>query len=360
MRYYVVTRYWDYDLLKNSIVKGRDDIFRVLGELGLTPIEIPVMSDRNKLGPVKAMLNQLKIARSWNEALSCVKTGDTVVIHNPPSKRFLLYPSVVRRLRKRGVRIVLDISDLDQVVRQWYGVLKPLKCKIFEIIENSLLRNSDAVVAHNDVMKEYLTGLGIDPERIVARELFDYIMDTPPKRKVRTRDGAAVFAGELGADKAEFLKKLPDNYSFNLYGPNFDGEEKENVCYKGAFSAAELAEAVEGSYGLVWGGDSPDECRGSWGDAILYMNPHKASCYLAMGMPVIIHKDACIAPFIVRNGCGITVSALSEAACKINKLTDEDYLKMCENVEKVARMLRKGDFSRRAYTEALETAEVTS
>lgn len=357
MKYYVITRYWDYKLLKNSIVKGRDDIFRVLGELGLVPIEIPVMSDRDKSGPLKTMLKQLKLARSWNEALDCAGKGDTVVIHNPPSKRFLLYPSVVRRLRKRGVRIVLDISDLDQVVRQWYGVLKPLKCSIFKKIENSLLINSDAIVAHNDVMKDYLTDLGIDPERIVVRELFDYIMDAPPKRKVRTVDGAAVFAGELGADKAEFLKKLPDNYCFNLYGPNFDGEEKENVSYKGAFSAAELAEVVEGSYGLVWGGDSPDECRGSWGDAILYMNPHKASCYMAMGMPVIIHKDACIAPFIVRNGCGITVSNLSEAAGKINKLTDEDYLRMCENVEKVAARLRKGDFSRRAYTEALEIAD---
>ena len=61
----------------------------------------------------------------------------------------------------------------------------------------------------------------------------------------------------------------------------------------GSFLPDELPSALEGSFGLVWDGDSSKTCSGVFGEYLRYNNSHKASLYLASGFPIIVVGAIC-------------------------------------------------------------------
>ena len=73
--------------------------------------------------------------------------------------------------------------------------------------------------------------------------------------------------------------------------------------------------------------------------------------YLVANMPVIIWNQAAEADFVKKNGIGITVNSLHEITEKIEKISEEDYLKMNKAVQNIRVKLEKGNFLSKALNE---------
>ena len=65
-------------------------------------------------------------------------------------------------------------------------------------------------------------------------------------------------------------------------------------------------------FGLIWDGTGVDSCEGLYGHYMRFNSPHKLSLYVALGLPVIVWREAAIADFVLKQGIGVTVGNLLE------------------------------------------------
>jgi hypothetical protein len=114
---------------------------------------------------------------------------------------------------------------------------------------------------------------------------------------------------------------------------------------------------MEGSFGLVWDGETTQTCSGTYGEYLRINDPHKASLYLASGMPVIIWKEAALADYILKNGCGIAVDSIEEIPARVKELTPGEYETIRTNTIKIAGRLRGGRYTVRALGKVLSREE---
>ena len=185
---------------------------------------------------------------------------------------------------------------------------------------------------------------------------FDFLAE--PVQTKRTKGYSIVFAGNLA--KSKFLSSLdkmadPDLH-FNLYGPGLD--EKillyKNLSYYGVHKPYDMPSVVQGSFGLIWDGESIDSCTGVYGEYLRYNSQHKLSLYILSGLPVIIWDEAATAELVKQYKIGITVKHLNEIAEKINALSDDEYQQMQINMHPLAEMISKGECLRNAINEIMK------
>ena len=105
---------------------------------------------------------------------------------------------------------------------------------------------------------------------------------------------------------------------------------------------------------MVWDGPSAESCEGVFGEYLKYNNPHKCSLYLAAGLPVIIWKQAALAPFIVGNHLGFCVNSLDEIDSVLDKITDEEYKTISQNCRKIGEKIRSGYFLTKALRKIMK------
>ena len=202
---------------------------------------------------------------------------------------------------------------------------------------------------------------------IVVLGIFDYISDEKPtqnKETTKKEKYNIAYAGGFGEGKNSYIFDFDilenSKYNLKLYGLGFDAkkrkvsEENSVVFYQGAFPSDQIAYKIEADFGLVWDGISTEACSGDLGEYLKYNNPHKTSLYLLCGLPVIVWDKAAIAAFIVENNLGITVSNLKDLNAILERLTEEDYRTIKNNVLKVQEKVMKGQFVEMAVLKALE------
>lgn len=266
---------------------------------------------------------------------------------------FFQYPAVSEQLmgmfRKTvtadsyKIALVHDLSSIQ-------GLEKYSKTR-----EIDFLSIFDCLIIHNERMKDYVRGLGFKGNTVVL-ELFDYLHDANHEIQNHPFSNSISFAGNLG--KAQFLQDLDCiNCNWILYGVKGESDFSNltNVAYKGLLPSDEIQYLMEGDYGLVWDGDSVETCSGVNGEYLRYNNPHKLSCCIAAGKPVITWKQAAIADFIIKNKIGIVVESLKE----LNSLDlSEDYEEMKNNVMRIKSEIAEGKFLEKAINEALELGDL--
>ena len=266
---------------------------------------------------------------------------------------FFQYPAVSEQLMgmfekvvsKKAYKIALihDLSSIQGLVE--YDSDKEAK----------YLNIFDCIIVHNERMKRYALDIGYNGKTVIL-ELFDYLHDLSRQITDKPFSNSISFAGNL--DKAEFLQKVGTiNCNWLLYGSesDFDFSKIHNIAYKGVLPSDEIQYLMEGDYGLVWNGDSIDTCTGLSGEYLRYNNPHKLSCYIAAGKPVITWKQAAIADFIEKNHIGFTVESLEE----ISTIDLESgYTEMKSNVMELKRKIANGEFLQRAMMKAMESGEI--
>ena len=264
-----------------------------------------------------------------------------LILRNIFSNNLILqYPITHSRLLKLLPKnTIILIHDLN-------SIRDPKNKKNLKELDN--LKHFNYIICHNDKMKEYLVSHGINENYIYKNELFDYICN----KEVNVTDkfnNNIVYAGNM--TKSPFINQLDENklkYNICLYGQGIDTDINNKVLYKGKFQPEDLPQEWSGSVGLVWDGnfDESDENEG-FKNYTKYNNPHKLSCYIAAGLPVIVWKQAAVADFVLKNNIGYVISNIYD----INNIDFSDYAEKKKNVSVISERVRNGYYTQKVIDE---------
>lgn len=329
---------------RTASVKARYDVEAIFERKGLKAVDIDSKEAERKNGNLLSRLGwHFLVFSKWNKALSFLKDGDTLYIQFPIREHSFLQALCIRKLTKRGIKVILLIHDLEVLRLGKKRNISLLKRLRLTLEERKCLAYASVIIAHNHKMKHYVHNLGIDERKIISLQLFDYLTDIPMKPKDDSHKSEVIIAGNLNPDKAVYIYNLPSECRFNLYGIGFDDDCKDkNITYHGSYEPEELLDELAGGFGLVWDGTSVETCSGTYGDYLRINNPHKASLYLAAGFPVIIWSEAALADFITEHNCGILVDSLYDLQKALYDISAEEYQKMVDSAMRIGSQLRKG------------------
>lgn len=279
--------------------------------------------------------------------LFSIRKGDVVLLQYPVKKYFSFLCNYAH-LRK--AKTVALIHDLGSFRRKKLTVEK----------EISRLMHADYVIASNSIMRDWLVSNGYsNPTGQLG--LFDYRSKSAAQLHNKTNDKhRLVYAGALAMRKNSFLLQMAEcklSYELHIYG-NRSGlssmKDNDNIIFHSFTPADEFIENVEGDFGLVWDGDSLDNCTGNFGEYLRFNSPHKVSFYIRAGLPIIIWKHAAVASIIEKEDIGICIESLEELDEKLSSITPTRMAELRNNVMRVSDRLRNGDFLRTAVTKAIE------
>jgi glycosyltransferase involved in cell wall biosynthesis len=328
------------DKLHTASSKAINDCTRILVQQGYKDYNLNIKAPgRSYIGSI--LLQVFKLIFS-------IEAGSTVAIQYPllsGNKAFKYIMSVLRLKKVKFFCIVHDLDDLR------YG----LQDDSNRHNEIEILNCYDAIVVHNDVMKDWLNSKGIKAP-MVSLTIFDYLTEfrtKPVERRSPNHLRSIVFAGNLS--KSGFLYQLGAlaSWHFNAYGPNYQrekGSTVDNVAWRGSCSPEEILLNMDGAFGLIWDGKHIDQLDDMFGNYLRYNNPHKLSLYLAAGLPVIAPRQSAIASLIERHNIGILVDSLFEL--KDLKITTAEYLFYEQNVRKLSDRIKTGYYLTQAIIEA--------
>lgn len=353
----------NYYSLNGAGNKAKTDIECTLRQMGAVNLGLPTTFYDNKV--VAFILNLAGIVKM----MCCIGKGDMLLLQYPVKKYFSFLCDVAHR---RRARVVVVIHDLMSMHRK----------RITLATELARLSKADYIIASNEKMKQWLEEKGLQ-RPMGALGLFDYLdsqqqthpQPLPTGRGEGTstlatysppsREGSGVglprlvYAGALVMRKNSYLLELAnkaEHFDLHIYG-NSDGlpgieKEPHAICHP--FTPAdEFIRSAEGDFGLVWDGDSLDTCQGDFGEYLRYNSPHKVSFYLRAGLPVIIWREAAVAPIIEREGIGLCIGSISELEQLLERLSPEELATMKENVKRVSERLASGAFFAEAIKKAL-------
>jgi hypothetical protein len=268
----------------------------------------------------------------------------SVIALQYPDQRHL--SDIYTRIQQLGNKSVILIHDINEL-RGW------------ETWYPDILKTANVMIAHTRNMCEWIKHK-FNRNNIVELGIFDYLQDESSVSEYKKEDTVytIVFAGRLG--KADFLNELELSvamFSLKLFGNGITDNvrQKDFVDYKGVCLPDELPSKIRKfDFGLVWDGDSVNECTGQMGEYLKYNCPYKLSSYIASGLPVIIWDKMGMAPFVKKYNIGITVSSLLDLSATLSKISTENYAIMRRNAEYMQERLHKGEF----YEYALLKAEL--
>lgn len=264
------------------------------------------------------------------------------------------YDKITDRVMKKFAErnnIILIVHDVDSL-RSWEGTSSEQ--------EIAFLNRMKLLIVHNGRMVEELQRLGVK-RPMVELGLFDYLLPEGRQPEADRKLGREIaFAGNLY--KSKFLQSremsaLP--LQFNLYGLNFLKEKMgwDNVVYKGSYGSEEIPYQLEGSFGLIWDGESVDTCSGSFGTYMRYNNPHKMSLYIAARLPIITWKEAAIAEFVEGHNIGFSVECLQDIHSRLDELSSEEYQSYLKNLDDLQKKVIRGRYTKEAITESVAFLE---
>lgn len=354
MKYFTKEIWNEEGYQRTAGIKARDDVDTILEQNGYEGIEICVPAeDREKQSIPQKAGYHVKLYKIWEECLAPVGNGDVLVIQFPIVNHSVLLARCITKVRRRGARIILLIHDLEILRAAIRGSTSRKERIRLRLEEESLLKNCDGIIVHNRFMKRKLASMGIPAEKMEILGIFDYLIPEAGYAKAQ-KELPVVIAGALRPHKAGYAYHLPGESVFNLYGVGYEADPQDNVRYLGSFEPDRLPEVMEGSFGLVWDGETTKTCSGTYGEYLRINDPHKASLYLASGLPVIIWKEAALAEYMIKNGCGIAVGSIEEIPERVNSMTQEEYDAILANAMKISKRLRDGRYTQRALKKVLE------
>lgn len=310
--------------LKNAGPKAKDDIAKILHDsFGIKPFRIKTSSWRNPF------LKTIYFLKKIYYLLFIRNKSNLVVVQHPFSNDVRFVP------RKPNILIIHDIEGL----RSNDATLLKKEINIF--------KQYSFIIAHNDAMKDFLVSNDIQPDCIYTLGLFDYLCskepNTPDVKKDKAKSGSPSIAYSGNLDKSIFLRELPDNHAFSLhvYGNGRHALSDKSIIYEGAYAPSILPNILKEDLGLVWDGAADEsDSESGFKNYTRYNNPHKLSCYLAAGIPVIVWRQSAVAKFVNDNKIGYTISSIKD----IDSLDLKDYSRIAANVSVFKEKTRSGHF----------------
>jgi hypothetical protein len=319
--------------------KAIDDCTQILVQSGYKNYNLTIDGSRGfYLGNI--LLQVLKLIFN-------IEAHSIVAIQYPLLSGNKVFKYIIALLRIKKVRFFCIVHDLDDLR---YG--RPDNQNGGTEIQ--LLNCYDAIVVHNEVMKDWLNSNGVKVP-MVSLTVFDYLTASEvrhPAPLSRVELQTIVFAGNLS--KSNFLYKLGglSHWHLKVYGPNYETEKGavvDNLHWKGSFSPEEILVEMDGAFGLIWDGEHVDQLDDRFGNYLRYNNPHKLSLYLAAGLPVIAPRQSAIASLIKSQGIGMLVDSLVEL--KDLQISAAQHRSYRQNVLKLSVKIRTGYYLNNAISE---------
>lgn len=239
----------------------------------------------------------------------------------------------IMKLSKNKIGVI--ISDLDYIRNEGFkSTYKDIR----------FLKNFDYIIVHNDTMRDFLIKNGLDKKKLINQEVGNNLSDEfiVPKRMLSK---TLIFSGNL--TKSKFLFKFDNenivSYKINLYGIGFEKKDENKILeYKGSYSSEEIVKVLDGSFGLIWDGDSIEACSGLYGEYMKINNPSKFSQYIVAGLPIIAWKDAAVAKIIKKYNIGFVVNNLMEIDNILNNMDEKTYYDYLYNVMRLRKKVMIG------------------
>lgn len=328
---YIVSEKYSAELKTAGVLTVDNECF--LNSIGFSSIELGVFTKNSVIAKI------IRVCRVIKYAIIC-SPKSIVVFHFP--LRTTAFTWLQKILKWKGcisVAIIVDIDgfrDNDNALLQY---------------EMDLLAKFNFIIAHNETMclmlKKYIANVPL-----LSICLFDYAANNKKSNKQLTN----IVCIAANFKKAAFINGLHTipQIQFNLYGSKLDKglfNEHKNINYKGSFNHIDLVDKLEGSFGLVWDGDSIETCSAYY----QINNPHKLSLYIAAGLPLIVWYKCPFATTVVEQGLGFAINSLAEIYTIISKTTTQNYQQMVDNVEKYRLEVVDGFFIKKVITTILQS-----
>ncbi len=256
--------------------------------------------------------------------------GDAIVLFIHPlyarTNRLLL-----RSLIRKKIKTVCVVSDINSLRDETINFEK----------ETGYWKKVPYFIFQNEKMKE-LVEKKYGARTSIEAGLFDLLFEVKIPRRKKTN--TVVFAGNT--QKCPFVNDLNKikPIDWKIYSAHYL-PEYENVKHYFLQDEVSDKQPLEGSFGLVWEGDSIGDISNFRGRYLEFVSPLKLSNYLLLGLPVIIHKDAACAGFVRENKLGICVSSLTELPGLIGELSETEYNEMNANAAVFSEKLSNGYFT---------------
>lgn len=337
--------------------KARLDIDRVLAEMGFENIHFKLSNVTSKFlrrTKISYIIENVRDFCSWSNIQRQLSPGDVLIVQHPMSSTMVVY-NALRKLKEKHVKIILIIHDIYSLRDK-----EDLNNKYYQIRDFGITELCDAVISHNSHMTDVLVSHGIEKAKIMDLELFDYLYTNETERIFNSEDKRTlVVAGNLDVNKAAYvyeLGKCLKNAQLILYGRGFDSSaviQNGRTIYEGTLLADELPQKIHSGFGLVWDGTSIDSCNGNTGEYLKINNPHKASCNIASGLPLIVWSQSAMADIVKKYGVGLCVDSLRNIDEVLEQITDEQFEEMIANVLLLSSKVRTGYFIKTAVNKAL-------
>lgn len=322
--------------------KAKTDIETAIQQVGYRNIGMPQKRSSGKVYDFFYNLLGATLA-----ALRMPRKG--VLLLQYPTKKY--YSFYCRMAHLRGTKVITVIHDLGSFRRKKLTAEKEIR----------RLSHTDYIVAHTPAMRQWLLDQGYKG-KVGVLGIFDYFSATRNHKGAgRGKDGAysVIYAGGLARRKNMFIYDLApraEAFDFVLFGNGFQPDELQapapRLECRGFVLSDDLIASVDADFGLVWDGDSIDTCSGDFGVYLRHNAPHKVSLYLRSHLPVVIWKEAAMAPFVVDNGLGIAVSSLADLDSTLVAVTPEQYDAMRRNTLDASEKLASGHFVQTAVAQA--------
>lgn len=258
---------------------------------------------------------------------------DVIVLQMPMILKAAAYKFVPKE------KTILLVHDLDGLRYQNMEVQDK---------EINVIKQFKYIIVHNEKMKEFLISKGVDKDSLYVLELFDYLVNNGKEGndKKNETESEFVFIGNLSKEKCPFIYQFEDGdlkYNINLYGINAEEDcLNKNLIYKGSFEPEDLG-CVEGKIGIVWDGNKVDTERiDCFKNYTRYNNPHKLSCYMACGKPVVVWSQAAVADFVKKENIGYVIDSIED----INNIDFSTYNEKKENAKRIQTKVIHGEYTK--------------
>ena len=255
-------------------------------------------------------------------------------------------------LKRKGVKITVLVHDV--------GALRGSSNEVGGSgdlsWEKRLFGVADKLIVHNGRMRDFVVNMGVQG-KVVPLGVFDYLVAPDIgliRRQINGRN-SVLLVGGFGPVFSKYVRELKtiSGIQWVLYGHMYDEAlmGAANVQFRGKFDSDRPPLDCDCSFGLVWNGESIKTCSGVIGEYSRFCNNHKMSLYFAMGLPVIVWKEAAVAEFVEENHVGLVVDSLMDVHIVLNKITEEEYKVLRENVARLSEELRAGAFTQKALSQ---------
>lgn len=344
----------------NGGSKAKADFNVIFTKLGFQEIDISCKGNNCKI--IRFIYKQFIMPFVLMIKCTSLKKSDALFVQVPLYTNGIIWKVIFMLKKIKKIKLVVVIHDIERL-RKVYDFKKgDLRT------EDEYIRKSDTIICHNESMKQYLMDFGISSDNIVILGIFDYLLDADKKLKRASYENVRkiVISGSMHEKRSPYIYKLLNSsvkgIELYLYGPLYNPKLVHTMTnnYQGCYPSDKIPFVMEGGWGLVWDGDSIEDCTGNYGEYLPYINQHKVSLYIAAGIPILIWYKAGLAQFVTENKIGIAITDLRNLNDVISKVDLQQYNELVNNIISVRENIIKGKYAQNAIEKALQKCRVNN